>query len=107
MRNCVAIVARLCCSPIMPAKKTLRAVVERLEKSAVVLVIGSREVTFPRSALPTPLTEGDVLAFTITRDGDGAAREEAAAELDSETGKRGPGRKRGNPRTASARTNKK
>ena len=91
----------------MPANKTLRAVVERLEKSAVVLAIGSREVTFPRSALPTPLTEGDVLAFTIMVDGDGAAREEVAADLDSETGKRGPGRKRGNPRTASARTNKK
>ncbi len=91
----------------MPQQKVLRAVVERLEKSAVVLEVGGREVTFPRASLPTPLTEGDTLAITITLDGDSAAREEVAASLDSATGKAGPGRKRGNPRTASARTNRK
>lgn len=91
----------------MPVKKTLRAIVERLEKSAAVLDFEGKEVTFPRASLPTPLAEGDALVFTVAIDVAVTARDDAAASLDSATSKRGAGRKRGNPRTASARSNKK
>ena len=91
----------------MPVKKTLRATVERLEKSAAVLDVDGKEVTIPRTSLPTPLAEGATLVFTVVIDAAVAARDEVAATLDSATGKRGAGRKRGNPRTASARSNKK
>jgi hypothetical protein len=91
----------------MPVKKTLRAVVERLEKSTAVLDVEGHEVTFPRASLPTPLVEGEALTLTVELDTASAARDEAAEILDSATSKRGSGRTRGNPRTASARSNKK
>lgn len=91
----------------MPVKKILRATVERLDKSTATLDVDGHEVTFPRASLPTPLAEGETLAFTIAVDAASAARDEAALSVDSATSKRGAGRKRGNPRTASARSNKK
>lgn len=91
----------------MPVKKTLRALVERLEKSTAVLEIDGKEVTFPRASLPTPLAEGAALLITISIDPASSSRDDVAADLDSVTGKRGAGRKRGNPRTASPRLNKK
>jgi hypothetical protein len=91
----------------MPVKKILRATVERLEKSTAVLDVEGHEVAFPRASLPTPLLEGEVLVFSIDVDAASAARDEVAENIDSETSKAGAGRKRGNPRTASTRSNKK
>lgn len=90
----------------MTQTRSLRATVERLERSHAVLDVQGKEVLFPRASLPTPLDEGDVLALTVTVETDGA-RDAEAARLDEMTGKRVGSRKRGSPRGTPTRAMKK
>lgn len=87
--------------------KVLRAVVEKLERANAVLDFDGKALTFPRSALPAPLEEGDVLSMTITVDDTSASRDFEASRLDDMTGKRVGSRKRGNPRATPTRAMKK
>ncbi|MBK8170328.1 MAG: hypothetical protein IPK60_08260 [Sandaracinaceae bacterium] len=86
--------------------KNLRATVEMVEKTTVVLQCGGKDVFFPRSLLPT-VSEGDVVTITLAIDQSTSDRDGRAAELDDMTSKRVSSRKRGNPRSASARGKKK
>lgn len=91
----------------MPAK-TIRASVERIEKSNVVLSIGGREVAWPRTQLPAALSSGDELVFEIRREATSEAERDAEAEqVDAKARRVGGHRKRGSPRTASLRTRSK
>jgi len=89
------------------SKKVVRAVVEKLERANAVLDFDGKSLTFPRSALPMPLEEGDVLSMTIVVDDTNAARDFEATRLDDATSKRVGSRKRGNPRATPTRAMKK
>ena len=87
--------------------KTISATIERIERTTVVLEVLGREVSFPRAALPTPLRDGAEVTIFISVDTSDVARDEVAEELDERTSKRVGSRRKGNPRSASARGTKK
>lgn len=87
--------------------KILRATVEQVAKTTVVLESAGKDIFFPRALMPTRVAEGDVVTLSIEIDHSAAERDERAAELDDMTSKRVGARKRGNPRSASARGKKK
>jgi hypothetical protein len=91
----------------MSNTKTLTATIVRLERSTATLDLDGKEVAFPRAALPTPINEGDGLTLVLVRDATVSTRAEVEEDVDLHTGRRLGARKRGNPRGASARANKK
>lgn len=87
--------------------KVLRATVEQVEKTTVVLESGGKDIFFPRALMPARIALGDVVTISLAVDHSAAERDERAAELDNLTSRRIGSRKRGNPRSASARGKKK
>ena len=87
--------------------KVLRATVEQVEKTTVVLESGGKDIFFPRALMPARIALGDVITLTLAVDHSAAERDERATELDDMTSRRIGSRKRGNPRSASARGKKK